>query len=197
LIRCPQNQATHGYRKTGVDIHPQRLAADVSYPFRFLMRVAGKADGVLYHQDSFVCLNHAPCRLLPGRTELPALRSQGQALPGQKRAKVCHCRECGNSFPPFSGTIFEKSGTDMRKWFYAAHLILNDKAVKDNQKNLHKDIREYFEGLQAGDIRELPEDVWETGEERRHRSLGVVLREDEGEETNEQSEETVYRRHES
>jgi predicted transposase YbfD/YdcC len=41
-------------------------------------------------------------------------------------------------------------------------------AVKDNQKTLHQDIREYFEGLEQGEIRELPEDVWETGEERRH-----------------------------
>jgi len=41
-------------------------------------------------------------------------------------------------------------------------------AVKDNQKTLHQDIREYFEGLEQGDIRELPEDVWITGEERKH-----------------------------
>jgi hypothetical protein len=40
--------------------------------------------------------------------------------------------------------------------------------VKDNHKSLHEDIREYFEGLRAGAVREPPEDVWETGEERRH-----------------------------
>jgi predicted transposase YbfD/YdcC len=40
--------------------------------------------------------------------------------------------------------------------------------VKDNQKNPHEDIREYFEGLRTGDIRELPEDARETGEERQH-----------------------------
>jgi transposase-like protein len=45
----------------------------------------------------------------------------------RKRAKVCHCRMCDNSFSPFSDTIFEKSSTDMRKWFYAIHLVLNDK----------------------------------------------------------------------
>jgi transposase-like protein len=45
----------------------------------------------------------------------------------KKRAKVCHCRKCFNSFSPFAGTIFEKSSTDMRKWFYAIHLVLNDK----------------------------------------------------------------------
>jgi len=41
-------------------------------------------------------------------------------------------------------------------------------AVKDNQKTLHQDIREYFEGLEQGMIRELPEDVWKTEEERKH-----------------------------
>ncbi|GHU05434.1 hypothetical protein FACS1894147_11620 [Spirochaetia bacterium] len=41
-------------------------------------------------------------------------------------------------------------------------------AVKDNQKTLHEDIKEYFEGLEQGDIQELPDDIWETGEERSH-----------------------------
>ena len=40
--------------------------------------------------------------------------------------------------------------------------------MKDNQKTLHEDIRDYFEGLRTGDIRELPDDVRETGEERGH-----------------------------
>ena len=37
------------------------------------------------------------------------------------------------------------------------------------------DIREYFEGMEAGDIRELPDDVWKTGCTW---SLDVVFRED-------------------
>jgi predicted transposase YbfD/YdcC len=41
-------------------------------------------------------------------------------------------------------------------------------AVKDNQKILHHGIRDYFEGIEHGDIREIPEDVWETEEERKH-----------------------------
>jgi transposase-like protein len=43
------------------------------------------------------------------------------------RQKVCICHFCENTFSPFSGTIFEKYSTDMRKWFYAIHLIINDK----------------------------------------------------------------------
>ena len=42
-------------------------------------------------------------------------------------AKVFDCNDCGNTFSPFKGTIFEKSSTDMRKWFYAIHLFLNGK----------------------------------------------------------------------
>jgi transposase-like protein len=45
----------------------------------------------------------------------------------RKRAKVCHCKNCNNSFSPFTNTIFEKSSTDMRSWFYAIHLFLNGK----------------------------------------------------------------------
>jgi predicted transposase YbfD/YdcC len=41
-------------------------------------------------------------------------------------------------------------------------------AVKDNQKTLHQGIRDYFEGLECGDIRDLPDDIWITGEERKH-----------------------------
>ena len=44
-------------------------------------------------------------------------------------------------------------------------------AVKDNQKTLHQDIKEYFEGLEQGDIRELPDDVWLSNEERKHGRL--------------------------
>jgi transposase-like protein len=39
------------------------------------------------------------------------------------RKKVCICHACENTFSPFSDTIFKKSKTDMRKWFYAIHLI--------------------------------------------------------------------------
>jgi transposase-like protein len=43
------------------------------------------------------------------------------------RQKVCICHSCENTFSPFSGTMFEKSTTDIRKWFYAIHLVLNAK----------------------------------------------------------------------
>jgi transposase-like protein len=45
----------------------------------------------------------------------------------KERIKVFHCNDCNNSFSPFSGTIFEKSSTDLRKWMYAIHLFLNGK----------------------------------------------------------------------
>ena len=41
--------------------------------------------------------------------------------------KVFNCQDCHNTFSPFTNTIFEKSSTDLRKWFYAIHLFLNAK----------------------------------------------------------------------
>ena len=44
-----------------------------------------------------------------------------------ERRKVFKCNDCGNTFSPFKGTIFEKSSTDLRKWMFAIHLFLNGK----------------------------------------------------------------------
>jgi predicted transposase YbfD/YdcC len=41
-------------------------------------------------------------------------------------------------------------------------------AVKENQPTLYHDIKDYFDGMEGGQIRELPDDIWETGEERGH-----------------------------
>jgi predicted transposase YbfD/YdcC len=41
-------------------------------------------------------------------------------------------------------------------------------AVKNNHPMLHDGIQDYFTGLEQGDIRDLPEDVWLTDEERKH-----------------------------
>jgi transposase-like protein len=41
--------------------------------------------------------------------------------------RVFDCNDCGNTFSPLKGTIFEKSTTDMRKWFYAIYLFLSNK----------------------------------------------------------------------
>ena len=39
--------------------------------------------------------------------------------------KMFQCANCRNDFSIFKGTIFENTSTDLRKWFYAIHLLLN------------------------------------------------------------------------
>ena len=57
----------------------------------------------------------------------PHCEATTQVYRYRNRAKVFKCTFCNNTFSPFSNTIFEKTTTDMRKWFYAIHLVLNAK----------------------------------------------------------------------
>lgn len=47
--------------------------------------------------------------------------------PRANRPRIYQCSGCGKDFSVFQGTIFQDSQTDLRKWFYAIHLILNSK----------------------------------------------------------------------
>ena len=50
-----------------------------------------------------------------------------KVYPRKSTIKAFDCNDCGNTFSPFKGTIFEKSSTDLRKWMFAIHLFLNGK----------------------------------------------------------------------
>jgi transposase-like protein len=50
-----------------------------------------------------------------------------EAKQRKENPKFYHCRLCNYSFSVFKNTIFEKTTTDLQKWFYAIHLFLNAK----------------------------------------------------------------------
>lgn len=59
-----------------------------------------------------ICCPHCGCNKVYHRHTLP---------------KKFKCSECNNDFSIFTNTIFEKSSTDLRKWFLAIHFMMNDK----------------------------------------------------------------------
>jgi transposase-like protein len=55
------------------------------------------------------------------------------------RPKACRCKNCDNMFSPFKGMIFEKTMTDLRKWFQAIRLFLNARKGF-SAKNLQREL---------------------------------------------------------
>lgn len=49
------------------------------------------------------------------------------AYSSEDKKKFFRCGACNRDFSIFKNTIFEKSSTDLRKWFFAIHLFLNGK----------------------------------------------------------------------
>lgn len=50
-----------------------------------------------------------------------------QVVHRTKKPKNFQCNGCNNSFSVFTNTIFKKTRTDLRKWLYAIHMIINGK----------------------------------------------------------------------
>ncbi len=50
-----------------------------------------------------------------------------EKLTRYKNPKFFQCRQCNRSFSVLTGTIFEKTRTDLTSWIYAIHLFLNAK----------------------------------------------------------------------
>jgi transposase-like protein len=67
---------------------------------------------IRYKQEKPIC-NHCGCK--------------DKVYKIDKTPKKFICYNCNNTFSIFKDTIFEKSSTDLRKWFFAIHLFLNGK----------------------------------------------------------------------
>lgn len=72
-------------------------------------------------------INHFVSIRYPNGISCPHCGSSAKISRRDDRPKICNCNNCHNTFSVFSGTIFEKSSVDLRKWFYAINLFLNAK----------------------------------------------------------------------
>ncbi|MDR2409547.1 MAG: transposase [Bacteroidales bacterium] len=71
--------------------------------------------------DYFVKIRYA------GEMTCPFCGEKHSVARERNRPKLFHCNKCKSSFSIFKGTIFEKSYTDLRKWFLAINFMLTDK----------------------------------------------------------------------
>jgi len=62
----------------------------------------------------------------PGKVVCPYCNSEN-VVHRKDYPKLFQCNFCNNSFSVFKDTIFEKTTTDLQKWFFAIHLVLNAK----------------------------------------------------------------------
>jgi transposase-like protein len=57
----------------------------------------------------------------------PYCRLKDKVYPYRKMPNIYYCRRCNNSFSIFRNSIFERSRTDIRSWFYAVYKFFNTK----------------------------------------------------------------------
>jgi len=77
--------------------------------------------------------------------------------------KLCHCKNCNNSFSPFTGTIFEKSTTPLWKWLYAIFLFIDDpggvaalhiqRKIKVTYKTAFRMLHKIREAMRNGELK--------------------------------------------
>jgi transposase-like protein len=119
----------------------------------------------------------------------------------RQRPRYCNCKSCDNSFSIFTGTIFEHSKLDIRKWFYAVNIFLNDKkgvsacnlqreiggtyrtswrmlqqiraAMGNGEKSLFSEIVEIDETYVGGKLRKDNRDALDKKIEGRYRGRGT------------------------
>lgn len=69
-------------------------------------------------------INYFISKRYPNGITCPKCKSTGKVYHRHTSPRMCHCNNCKSEFSVFADTIFEKSETDLRKWFYAINLVL-------------------------------------------------------------------------
>ena len=72
-------------------------------------------------------INHFVTVRYEGKLTCPHCGATSGVYRHRRRIRYCECSKCNNSFSVFKGTIFEDTKLDIRKWFYAINIFLNDK----------------------------------------------------------------------
>jgi transposase len=73
--------------------------------------------------DNDSCLDWLMTQRYPGYKALCAYCNQERKFHRVTTRKVYSCDHCGTMIAPMAGTIFEKSSTSLRLWFYAMYLM--------------------------------------------------------------------------
>jgi transposase-like protein len=79
------------------------------------------------YPDDDACLHEIFINRNEGVVACPRCGSADNAYYKVKNRKCYECKDCGNQLHPLAGTIFHKSSTPLKQWFYAVFLFSKSK----------------------------------------------------------------------
>src|SRR6266550_3051589 len=95
-----------------------RVKQHIPKPLRFTLQ-----DFTKRFPDDEACLEHLKEKRFPGGITYCAKCQQDRKHHRVTGRPAYACANCGKMISPMAGTIFEKSSTSLRTWFYAMYLM--------------------------------------------------------------------------